>query len=356
MGLGAVVVVGASDSGWSHEGSAYGVRSSNSPAFFAGMPACLEVCGRSTVERIVERLKTADVEAISVLAQPGISLPVFRAIHDNVTVEFVNDLDSALSEKIFDYAQRGVQHAFINWAGTYVETDLLDLFCFHRESRQSVTPTYDQEGSLDLWVVDCAKAQDATLEHLLSHSRRGGLSRYFIREYVNRVNHPSSIRKFACDMLRGRCQTGPSGREARPGVWLDEGAEIHRRARLVAPLYVGRGSKVRADALVTRFSDIETDCVVDCGTVVEDTSVLAKTSIGIWLDLCHAVVSGNLLLNLERDVLIEITDPSVLHSTSSVRNFIPSLNEPAVAPEKVSKTKEPRMPEGWQLGTNLIQE
>ena len=109
--------------------------------------------------------------------------------------------------------------------------------------------------------------------------------------------------------------------EVRPGVWLDEGSEIHRRARVVAPAYIGCASKVRADALITRLSDIERDCCIDCGTVVEDTSVLANTTIGICLDLCHAVVSGNILLNLEREVLIEISDSRVLRSTNAGRRL-----------------------------------
>jgi anti-sigma B factor antagonist len=67
---------------------------------------------------------------------------------------------------------------------------------------------------------------------------------------------------------------------------------------------------------VTRFSSIERDCCVDCGTVVEDSSILANTNVGIWLDVCHAVVSGNKLLSLGRDVAVEIFDASLMRSAS----------------------------------------
>ena len=355
MGLGAVVVVGAKDQWLVRDRVRGSDADADNHSLLACPLECIEVAGRSVVERVVERYAALDIDAISVLVESGVFLPPFRAVPKNVRVEFASDLGLAVSEKISDYSQSGIDHAFVHWASVYVETDLLDLFCFHREARQTATSTYDQDAFLPLWVVDCAKAEDAHLEHLLSDATRTGHARYFIREYVNRASHPRDLRQFASDMLRGRCQSGPSGHEAKPGIWLDERAEIHRRARLVAPVYVGCDSKVRADALVTRFSSIERDCCIDCGTVVEDTSVLANTTIGIWLDLCHAVANGNMLLNLEREVLIEITDPSVLRSTAAVRK-VPTQTEHAEAPEKVSKLKEDQMPEGWQFGNIFIQE
>lgn len=355
MGLGAVVVVGKDQ--WPIHSRSRGSDAETAGHSLLNDPLeCVEVAGRSVVERIVERYAALDIDAVCVLVEPGVFLPPFRAVHKNVSVEFASDPELAVSEKISDYSQRGIDYAFVQGASVYVETDMLDLFCFHREARQPATSTYDQEASLPLWVVDCAKAKDAHLERLLSDATRNGHAHYFIREYVNRASHPRELRQFASDILRGRCQSGPSGQEARPGIWLDERAEIHRRARLVAPVYVGCDSKVRADALITRFSSIERDCCIDCGTVVEDTSVLANTSIGIWLDLCHAVANGNMLLNLERDVLIEITDPTVLRSTAAVRQALPSQTEQVEAPEKVSKLKEDRMPEGWQFGNIFIQE
>jgi len=317
---------------------------------------CIEIAGRSLVERIVERFAAVDM-VVAVLVESGTSVPTFRTAHQNVMVEFVQDLSPAISQKLSDFSQQGIDQAFINCANTYTETDLLDLFSFHCESRQRVTPTYDRQGPMALWVVDCAKAEDVPLETLLCDLRSNAASRYFIREYVTRLQDPRDLRHLASDMLRGRCQTGPSGQEIRPGVWIDEDVEIHRRARIVAPAYVGCGSKVKADALITRFSNVERDCCIDCGTVVEDSSILSGTTVGIWLDLCHGVASGNKLLNLERDVLVEISDPSVLRSTSASRKLVPSVSRQREPLQKVSDLQEPRQIAGaWQLGNNLIQE
>jgi len=53
-------------------------------------------------------------------------------------------------------------------------------------------------------------------------------------------------------------------------------------------------------------------CYIDYGTVIEDSSVLKNSYVGIWLDVSHAVVGGNKLMNLERNVLLEISDPSLI--------------------------------------------
>lgn len=70
------------------------------------------------------------------------------------------------------------------------------------------------------------------------------------------------------------------------------------------------------DTLITRHSSIEKNCCVNYGTVVEDSSILQNTEIGICLDVCHAIANGNRLLSQDRDVVIEISDPTVMRSNN----------------------------------------
>jgi NDP-sugar pyrophosphorylase family protein len=364
--LGAVVAIGARRLGSAGDDANSTDPAGDHPQTLLAEPlACIDVAGRSLVERMIEQFIAIDVETVSIMVEAGTSLPtsLLRTARQNVTIEVVSDMHSAISRKLADYSQQGIDHSFLSGAGDYAETDLLDLFCFHRESRQTATPTFDKEGQLSLWAVDCAKAQSAQLENLLMNAQSNGGSKYFIREYVSRLTHPRDLRQLAVDILCGRCQTGPSGQQVRSGVWIDEGAEIHRRARVVGPAYIGRESKVKADALVTRCSNIEKDCCVDVGTVVEDSSILPNTTIGIWLDLCHAVASANKLINLERNVAIEISDPSVMRSNAAVRQPVATVSQPS---EKLKEERKKaadsdlratrQLPDTWPFGENLIQE
>ena len=163
----------------------------------------------------------------------------FSSELSNLKVQIAGDVASAVADTLRDYAQRDIEHSFVVSASLYAETDLLDLFYFHKEARQTVTRAKDCEGLLDLWVVNCANAAQENVTELLLSAKSNAVS-YFIREYVIRLTHPRDLRKLASDVLRGSCSIRPSGQEIKPGIWLDDGAEIHRRARIVAPAYIGR--------------------------------------------------------------------------------------------------------------------
>jgi NDP-sugar pyrophosphorylase family protein len=352
VGLGAVVAIGGKNQESSQDSSELPEGGDES---FLDVPLeCVEIAGRSMLERMLERLVAIGVERVSILveAKNSARIPPFRTSYSNVAVRVVRDLYPAMTQELAHFSQDEISHAFVSSANTYVEADLLDLFCFHREARRDVTSTFDKEGSLDLWVVDCARAQRGDLETFLHDASQDGAPKYFIRDYVNRLVDPRDLRRFATDILSRSCETGPSGQQVRPGVWMDDKAEVHRRARIVAPAYIGYASKVKADALVTRLSNIERDCCVDSGTVIEDSSILANTTVGICLDLCHAVASGNKLRNLERDVTVEIVDPNVMRFSSPSSKAANSNGRSAVDEVVLRKTQ---MPETWQLN-NLIQE
>ena len=208
----------------------------------------------------------------------------------------------------------------------------------------AATRARDSAGPLDLWVADCAKVQALGLDAVLACAEKSG--EYFVREYVNRLSHPRDLRRMASDSISGRCVTRPGGHEARPGIWVDDGAEIHRRARIVAPAYVGRGSILREDTLITRCSNIEEGCYIEYGSVIEDSSILKRTHIGIWLDVCRSVVDGNRLVSLKRDAVLEISDPGVMRSTVPAEagtRLDPNIPQAAVAevPQQVQQEELP---------------
>ncbi|MGA2416055.1 MAG: hypothetical protein ABSF59_16495 [Candidatus Sulfotelmatobacter sp.] len=317
MGLGAIVVIGAGENIFSQrvgkDPASANAGLAREVALLDGPLTCVEVLGRTTVERMVERLLRTGVDRVCLIVDEAVAHygNPFRASFERAEAEVAAAPEVAVSQRLAEYSQSGIDHCFVLSADTYVETDLLDLFYFHRESRQVATRAFDQDGLLDLWVVDCAKAQRVSVERLLAPDATS----YFVREYVNRLKHPRDLRRFAVDSLSGRCEAVASGKEIKTGIWVDLGAEIHRRARLVAPVYLGRRVKVREGTLITRCSAVEAGSRVDSGSVIDDTSVLENTEVGICLDVCHAVVSGNRLLSLGRNCVLEIHDANLLRST-----------------------------------------
>lgn len=325
MQVGAILIVGAISETTVGELPASSAASiSSQPLGLADAPlACLEILGRTTVDRMLERLLWEDLAVVSVLVDSNVSHLVSTVgksdeNSDKLRVQVVDDIWSAVAQTLKDYSDSGIDHAVITNASAYVECDLPDLLQFHRERRHAVTRAFDSQGALGLWVADSARAGDVELAFFSPQPEASGASFYFVKTYVNRLASPGHLRQFVADALRGKCEARPAGHETRPGVWIAEGAQLHRRARIVAPAYIGRGSRIREDTLITRCSNIESFSTVDYGTVIEDSSILSNSYVGIWLDVSHAVVQGNRLLNLERNVLLEFSDTSLIRENTTV--------------------------------------
>jgi NDP-sugar pyrophosphorylase family protein len=316
--LGAILVVGAQNSTPRHA-SCDRPGSELSPdadqaVVVEGSLACVEILGRSVLERTVERLCRVGVQIISVVMDEASSNlnSAFRRPLNNVTLHLTDEPWAAAAQMLGEYAERGIETAFVAGLGGYVEFDAEEMLQFHRQERQASTRAFNGQGALDFWVIDCNRT-DKTAGNFdfwaVSATRSAA---YPLCGYVNPLAHARDLRRLVVDALQGRCQLSPIGREIKPRVWVDDGAHLHRRARVVAPAYIGRASSVREDTLITRFSNVESFCEVDYGTVIEDSSVLSNSYVGIWLDVSHAVVCGSKLLNLSRNATLNVADASML--------------------------------------------
>jgi NDP-sugar pyrophosphorylase family protein len=130
--------------------------------------------------------------------------------------------------------------------------------------------------------------------------------------YVNPLADARDLRQFAVDILTLRTVTKPAGQQSRPGVWIGAGAVLENGSRIVAPAFVGSSARIRAGALVTRCTAIEHHAEVDCGTVVENSTVLPHSYVGAGLDLAHCVAGMGQIVNLRRNATVTVADPTLL--------------------------------------------
>ena len=263
----------------------------------------LEILGQTIAERTINRLHSAGVNTVSVVNEAAFSAAAsFRFIPD----------------ALMKQAEKGFDKVLLMRVGAYAEIDVVESLQFHREAGVPVTRACDDQGPLDFWVLDALpkRQQGLSLESL---SDGGMPATYLTKGYVNRLADARDLRRLVVDAFLGNCSIRPSGREMTPGVWVDKGARVHRSARIEAPVYIGQGVRVRASALITRFSNLERRSLVDYGTDVEDSSILPFTYVGGALDLAHTVVDGNRLVNLSRNVAVTVEDPKIIGRTVSDR-------------------------------------
>jgi hypothetical protein len=265
--------------------------------------AHVEVLGRSVIARFADQLKR-ECDAVYVTPSDRVTTRVRRKFPDGTT----DECESA-SVLLANLRQEGFETVLVARCGAYVEFDPSDMLAFHREGGHGVSRALAPDGPLDLWMIDCGRLSD---DEPVLPLLQAEPANYQIFGYVNRLQNAYDFRRLVLDSFSSRCQLRPLGVEVKPGVWICEGAQIERTARLVAPAFIGSQVVVSDDCLITRGSNIESNSLVDFGTAIEDSSVLPKSYVGIGLDLAHSIVDGRNLLNLRHNVGLEITDPVVM--------------------------------------------
>jgi NDP-sugar pyrophosphorylase family protein len=270
--------------------------------------ACVEILGQSVLWRIVDDLQKTGAVAVTILVD--LSLAAVRDVIDETNsvspLIWVSDAWNAAKEVLVDYQASGVKTAFVVRASSYSDLNAIEFLEFHKETGFLVTRAIHENAALDYWIVETDRfsGRDDIRIALVSEE----VAQYRIGGYLNRLVHLRDLRQLAVDGLTSRCRFRPAGFEVRPGVWMEETADVHRKARIVAPAFIGRGVRIEEQCLITRGSNVECNSQIDYATVVENSSILSNSYVGIGLDVIHSIVDGEMLLNLKRNVTLKIAD------------------------------------------------
>lgn len=269
-----------------------------------------EVLGASPLDRCAICLKKSGIEKVCVVTnEAGLAWSLDIQFK---SAESLNGRWLAAGRMLEECARQKVDAVLLAELGPYVEFDLAAALEFHRAKGQIATPLYDHQGALGWWIVNPIRlARNFALPPREEELPVPPVP-FFVSGYVNRLSNAQDLRRLVVDAFQGRCGLRPRGREVRPGVWLDEGARVDKSTRLVAPVYIGSDTSVETGAVITRFSNVERNCVIDEGTVIAHSSVLQNTTVGKDLDVCAAVVDGADLLSIAREVSIRIEDPRLI--------------------------------------------
>jgi carbonic anhydrase/acetyltransferase-like protein (isoleucine patch superfamily) len=290
--------------------------------------AGIELFGKPAAARVTAALRDRGVR--TTVIQSAASLPAVRERGvDTIIVEDDDeDREIGLVHAIRRLARRNEETTLIARLGAYVELDLESAVQAHMAYGQAITPIYDKLGPLGYWLVDTKRLNSISPRFFLSEcgmeSQEPG--RALVTDgYVNRLENANDLRKLIADGFLGRCEVAPEGTEIRPGVWINGTAHVHRCVRLVAPVYLGRDTRVEASAVITRFSNLESHCHIGAGSVISNASILPHTTVGKGLDISEAVVDGCELVDLDHNVALTIGDPNLIAEAASAKWHAPGL-------------------------------
>jgi NDP-sugar pyrophosphorylase family protein len=290
-------------------------QASGCPGDIAGIPlSCIEILGASILQRTMQRFADAGVDSFTILADASL-LKVIKLA--NVMPGWMVKINSFQNEgDVWPAIERSLQSDFTNQTkdvflvklGAYVEFDPNAVLQFAENNDHGSVRVNDQLGSVGTWLLNHSANLESVGKEFQNRGQDSSIKTYFFDGYVNRLSRMQDLRRFVTDVFQSQCSALPQGKEVRAGIWVDDGAQVHKQARIVPPAYIGKNSRIGPASLITRSSSIERDCNVDYGTVIEDSSVLASTYIGTGLDVAHSVVCGNMLVHLNQDLVMEIND------------------------------------------------
>jgi len=92
------------------------------------------------------------------------------------------------------------------------------------------------------------------------------------------------------DALAGRVDVEIPGKEIRPGLWVEDGAEIATSARIESPVAIGRGCLIGEDVVIDGPCVIGDGCVIGRGAHVSRTLVLQRSHISPGAVLVDGII------------------------------------------------------------------
>ena len=276
--------------------------------------ALLEVVGKTSLQRTLERLHQFGIPPASVVSDCDFLVPApTNGDGANYLMTARERFWRAAENAFNELAQDGAELVLVMTLGGYAEIDVEKLIQFHLDQRARVSQVYTEAKPLPVFCISASRRNDAaSLFRSQLGKCRSECPMFMHTGYFNALANARDMRQFAIDILTLKTQTKPAGTEARPGVWIERCAVIEKGARVLAPAFIGAFAKIRTHAVVTRCSSVEHHAQIDCGTVSENSTVLPYCVIGAGLDLAHSVVGAGVLANLRRDVTVEIAEPKLV--------------------------------------------
>lgn len=309
---------------------------------FSGVPlSLLPVLGKPLLHRFTDRLKKAGVDSIAVLNTGECSSPLVEDAHrSDVKWKDVSAQQAwrEAEDRFDEFVHSGADLVLLVRLGTYAEVEIDPLIQFHLDQRNHVTQVAREDGALDFFVLSSSRRNDAAflLRNKLTKMRVTARP-FMTRGYANPLQSASDFRRLVLDSFLLKTSIEPAGEQVRPGIWMGTGARVHRSVRLVAPCYVGAYSKVRKGALITRGTSLEHHSVVDCGSVVEASTLLPLSYLGAGLDLTHSIVGNKRIVSVKYGAELEVEDKdlvSAVPSTSALRTLQDAANLATFVPRQ----------------------
>jgi len=161
--------------------------------------------------------------------------------------------------------------------------------------------------SLSRIPADCD--EEGLAEHLMSLdgcSSAKVARQLSIRSYSDYLDSNRAVlEKEVADLLL-------TGREVEEGIWLSHNIVLHPTVRLTAPVYLAENCRIDAGVRLGPNVVVCEGCIIDARSMIDNSIVFPSSYVGEGLELEHAIVDKNRLINVQLNVAVPVTDDFVL--------------------------------------------
>lgn len=123
---------------------------------------------------------------------------------------------------------------------------------------------------------------------------RGGRPLYgcILKGYWCDIGNLQQYTQAHYDVLSGLVDLEFPGRQIQPGIWAEEGVELHPTARIVGPVFLGANTQVKTDAVVGPFTVLGRNTRIETGASLKRSILWNNVFVGK-----HSQIRGAVLCN-----------------------------------------------------------
>ncbi|MDX6770820.1 MAG: NDP-sugar synthase [Elusimicrobiota bacterium] len=107
------------------------------------------------------------------------------------------------------------------------------------------------------------------------------------------VGNLPEFRRCQIDTLDRTAQVNIPGKELRKGVWVEDGVVIDPKARLEAPVLIGKGSRVAAGAVVGPYTVVGDRARIGAGALLERCILFDNVVVGDGVRLNNCIIGSD---------------------------------------------------------------
>ena len=120
------------------------------------------------------------------------------------------------------------------------------------------------------------------------------------------VGNLAQYRNVHFDALMGKVKLNMSATRVADGIWIGDGAEIHPTVKMIGPLYIGKGAKVRRKSTLGRFAVLGNTSLIEEGAQVTHSVIDTASCIGKNSEVYGSIVGSGFKLSDGRNLADEV--------------------------------------------------